>query len=110
MNKRSAGEIEHELERAIFLSLYQSLGQRLLRVLGITLMIAKHGLRGLLYVWPITLLIFIDFPGYWQWLKVILLILAIAAWSRFIFASVRDDYKRFLKDQILEITKLHKVL
>lgn len=110
MKKRSANEIDHELERAIFLSLYQSSGQRLLRILGIGMMITKHGLRGLLYVWPLSLLFFIELPGYWQWLKLILLALAVAAWTRFIFRSVKDDYQRFLENKILHMNKLYKVL
>ena len=79
-------------------------------MLATLLIIGKHGIRGLLYVWPLTLLVFVDLPGYWAWLKLVLLILATAAWSRFIFASVRDDYKRFIKDRILEFGKLSRVL
>ncbi|NOY67721.1 MAG: hypothetical protein GXP13_10010 [Gammaproteobacteria bacterium] len=110
MKTRSADDIQHELERAIFLSLYQSTKQRFLRLLGIILMTVKHGVRGLLYVWPLTLLLFVDLPGYWQWAKLILLILAAAAWTRFIYSSVKDDYLRFLHNRILEFGKLHHVL
>lgn len=110
MKNRSADDIQHELERAIFLSLYQSSKQRFFRLLGIILMTVKHGVRGLLYVWPLTLLLFIELPGYWQWAKLILLLLAAAAWTRFIFSSVKDDYQRFLQNRILEMNKIYRVL
>lgn len=108
--KRHRDDIEHELEQAIFNSLYRTPRQRLLRIASIGLMMAKHGLRGLLYVWPLTLLLFIEFPGYWNWAKLILIGLAIAAWFRFIFASVRDDYGRFVKGKILDVSHWRKVL
>jgi len=109
MSNDAADKFEHELEHAVFLSLYNSSKQRLLRLSGITLITAKHGVRGLLYVWPLTLLAFVALPGYWDALRLVLLLLAGAAWSRFIFASVRDDYRRFLKNRILELSKLPHV-
>jgi len=110
MKRHAVDDIEHELERAIFNSLYGSFRQRFLRFFGVSLIAGKHGLRGLLYVWPLALLIFIDLPGYWAWLKLVLLLLATAAWFRFVFGSVRDDYKRFIQNRILEWDKIYRVL
>ena len=110
MNKRAVDDLEHELEKAIFSSLYNSPRQRLYRLLGAALIAGKHGLRGLLYVWPLALLIFIELPGYWIWLKFALLILAGGAWFRFVFGSVRDDYTRFIQNRILQFKQLHRVL
>jgi len=110
MEKNNAEVIEHDLERAIFMSIYGSRKQRLLRLLGIAMIAAKHGLRGLLYVWPLALLIIIELPGNWVWLKIILLVLAGAAWLRFVFGSVRDDNQRFLQNRILKLNKLHRIL
>ena len=103
-------DLQHDLERAVFLSLYNTGRQRLLRLLGIALIAGKHGLRGLLYVWPLTLLFFVELPGYWAWLKLLLLGLAAAAWFRFVFGSVRDDYQRFLHHKILDFRRLYRVL
>jgi len=35
-------------------------------------------LRGLLYVWPLVLLMFVDFPGVWVVLRVVLAIAAVS--------------------------------
>jgi len=110
MNKRDAQELEHDLEKAIFQSLYLSKTQCLLRLLGIALIAGKHGLRGLFFVWPITLLLFVDLPGAWAWLKLIIVGLAIAAWLRFVYASVRDDFDRFIKNKILKFSTMRQVL
>ncbi|HHH43602.1 MAG TPA: hypothetical protein ENK49_05640, partial [Gammaproteobacteria bacterium] len=55
-----------ELQQAVFRARYNSGQQRLIRLAGVLLIVAKHGLRGLLYVWPLTLLVFVDFPGAWD--------------------------------------------
>lgn len=73
------------------------------------LIVGKHGLRGLLYVWPLTLLVFVDFPGVWNIIRLVLLVLAAAAWSRFVYGSVRDDYRRFISDRLLIPASLRKV-
>lgn len=108
--KKPGADIEHELERAIFRSLYHSPKQKLLRLSSIALIAGKHGLRGLLYVWPLTLLIFVELPGYWVWLKVLLISLAGAGWLRFVYRSVMEDYARFVQGRLLELAKLIKVL
>jgi hypothetical protein len=101
--------IDNELERAVFMASYNSSRQQLMRFAGALLIIAKHGLRGLLYVWPLTLLLFVDFPGAWAVIRLVLLVLAIAAWSRFVYGSVRDDYQRFIGGRLLVPASLRKV-
>lgn len=110
MAQRRLQDIANELERAAFLVQYRSLQQRLLRLAAVLLITARHGVRGLLYVWPLTLLLFIDLPGDWQWLKLVLLLLAIGAWFRFIYGSVRDDCARFVSGTLLQPTSLRRVL
>ena len=66
------------------------------------LITAKHGVRGLLYVWPLTILLFVDFQGAWNTLRIVLVLLAVAAWFRFIYGSVRDDYARFVDGILFE--------
>lgn len=99
---RQLADIHNELEKAVFLARYNSAGQRGLRLLATLLITAKHGLRGLLYVWPLTILLFIEFSGAWNVLRLALLALAVAAWFRFIYGSVRDDYARFVKGVLFE--------
>jgi hypothetical protein len=108
--KKRLDAIDNELERAVFMARYNSLRQRLIRSAGALLIVAKHGLRGLLYVWPLTLLLFIRLPGLWDSLRLLLVVLAVFAWFRFIYGSVRDDYRRFLAGVLLEPTALKRVL
>ena len=107
---RHLDRIENDFERAVFLANYNSAKQRLLRLVALLMIAAKHGLRGLLYVWPLAILVFVDFPGAWDWLRVALLLLAVAAWSRFIYGSVRDDYQRFVYGLLLQPGELRRVL
>lgn len=94
----------------MFLAQYASLRQRGLRLAATLLIVAKHGLRGLLYVWPLTILLLVNFPGAWNVLRLLLIGLAIAAWFRFIYGSVRDDYARFIDGTLLENDALRRVL
>jgi hypothetical protein len=107
---RRLEEIDNDLERAVFLTHYNSARQRLLRAAAAALIAAKHGLRGLLYVWPLTLLLFIGFPGIWDLLRLFLLGAAVVAWFRFIYGSVRDDYARFVRGVLLRPAGLRRVL
>ena len=106
---RQLTDIDNDLERAVFMARYQSVQQRMLRIAAVLIIVARHGLRGLLYVWPLTLLVFVDFPGVWDAIRLVLLVLATAAWSRFVYGSVRDDYKRFIGDRLLVPASLRDV-
>ncbi len=108
--KKKLADIDNDLERAVFMAQYRSRWQRMIRFTGMLLIIAKHGLRGLLYVWPLTLLVFVNFPGIWDAIRLLLIVLATAAWSRFVYGSVRDDYQRFIDSRLLEPASLRKVL
>ena len=110
MRSRRLEAIDNELERAVFLVHYRAPRQRLLRLAATALIAAKHGLRGLLYVWPLTLLLFLDLPGAWGWLRPLLAALAVGAWFRFIHGSVRDDYRRFVHGALLSRAALRRVL
>ncbi len=103
-------EIGNELLRAVFLVNYRSGKQRALRAGAIALIAAKHGLRGLLYVWPLVLLLFVNFTGVWVLLRLILISAAAGAWFRFIYGSVRDDYARHVRDRLLDPGALWRVL
>ena len=103
-------EIGNELLRAVFLANYHSTRQRALRAGAIALIAAKHGVRGLLYVWPLALLLLVDFTGAWELLRLLLIIAALGAWFRFIYGSVRDDYARHVRGRLLEPGTLWRIL
>lgn len=107
---RRLQDIHNDLERAVFLANYNAPRQRLLRLAAVALIAGKHGLRGLLYVWPLTLLLFAELPEAWQWLHTVLVLLAVGAWFRFIYGSVRDDYLRFVQGWLLEPARLKRIL
>ncbi|MGB5300943.1 MAG: hypothetical protein WBN08_08075 [Thiogranum sp.] len=110
MKQKRFDAIENDLERAVFLARYDSGRQRSLRFSATLLIAAKHGLRGLLYVWPLVILLFVDFPGIWNGLRLLLLGLGVAAWFRFIHRSVRDDYTRFVAGVLFEPGELRRIL
>lgn len=110
MSRRRLDDIHNDFERAVFLVNYRSARQRLLRLAAVGLITARHGLRGLLYVWPLTLLLFVELPGGWDWLRLLLILLAVGAWFRFVYASVRDDYGRFVAGLLLRARELRRVL
>jgi len=110
LKQKRFDEIENDLERAVFLARYNSRRQRSLRFSAIILITAKHGLRGLLYVWPLVVLLFVDFPGIWNGLRLLSFGLGVVAWSRFIYRSVYDDYVRFVAGVLLEPGNLRRVL
>lgn len=92
------------------MAVYRSWQQRWLRFSAVLLIAAKHGLRGLLYVWPLVLLIFVPLPGYWNWLRAGLLVLAVGAWFRYIYGAVVDDYRRFVAKRIIRPDGLRTML
>jgi len=110
LKQKRFDEIENDLERAVFLASYNSRRQRSLRFSATSLIAAKHGLRGLLYVWPLAILLFVDFPGIWNGLRLLLLGLGVAAWFRFIRRSVCDDYTRFVAGVLFEPGELRRIL
>jgi len=110
LKQKRFGEIENELERTVFLVRYNSRRQRSLRISATLLIAARHGLRGLLYVWPLVLLLFVDFPGIWNGLRLLLLGLGVAAWFCFIYRSVEDDRARFVAGALLEPGDLRRIL
>jgi len=110
LKQKRLGEIENDLERAVFRARYDSRRQRSLRLSATLLIAAKHGLRGLLYVWPLVILLFVDFSGIWNGLRLLLLGLGVVAWFRFIHKSVRDDYARFVAGALLEPGDLRRIL
>lgn len=107
---RRLQDIRNELERAVFLASYHAPRQRLLRGAAVMALVAKHGLRGLLYIWPLLLVLFIELPAPWQWLRALLVPLAAGAWFRFVHAAVRDDYRRFVGGALLRPAMLRRLL
>lgn len=97
------GEIRNDLERAVFLAVYNSREQRLRRYAALAALTAQHALRGLLFSWPLYLMAVgaLYVP---RWQAVVLLALAVPGLglSFYILArAVGEDYRKKVDGLIL---------
>ncbi len=98
-------EIDDELERAVFLSVYGSRLQRQRRLLARLLLIVKHTLRGLFYIWPVYLvlaaLVFLPLPGN-RLVLLFILTPGLLIWLFIYIKGAQVDYEQHVHEQILE--------
>ncbi len=57
-----------------------------------------------------TLILLVDLPGDWDLVRVLLALLALAAFHRYILGSIRDDYQRFVRGRLHDRSLFRKVL
>lgn len=101
---KSLHEISGELERAVFLSVYRSRRQRLRRLLAMHVLLFKHMLSALLYLWPVytvlTGLVLLPLePKRWFYLCV--LIPGLLIWLMICIKGTRRDYAAHIHQRIL---------
>jgi hypothetical protein len=101
--KRLAG-IRNDFERAVFLAVYNSPRQRLHRAIARLLLGLKHGLRGVLFSWPLYLLPLAATLLQATYLPLIglLLLPGLALSGVILLRGVREDYARFVNGVILQ--------
>ncbi len=97
------GEIHNDLERAVFLAVYDSREQRRRRFLALLALTTKHALRGLLFSWPLYLMAMgaLYVP---RWQAAALLVLAIPGIGLSFYILVRavcEDYRGKVEGLIL---------
>jgi hypothetical protein len=97
-------DIRNDLERGVFLALYQSRTQRIHRAIACTLLGFKHGLRGILFSWPLYLLPLAAWLLQVTWLPVIaaLLLPGLLISGMILRRGVRADYTRLVEGCILQ--------
>ncbi len=97
-------DIESELERAIFLSNYNSTKQGRRRVFASIILGLKHGLRGILFSWPLYLLPFatLALPGKFKFLFVLFLLPGLLVSSWILSKGVQEDYLKFVQHRLLK--------
>ncbi|VAX12207.1 hypothetical protein MNBD_GAMMA24-2397 [hydrothermal vent metagenome] len=103
--KRRLSEIDNELERAVFLAVYDSRVQQKRRLLARWLLIFKHILRGLFYLWPIYLvfIILLVLPVSGSRLVFLFVLMpGLLLWLLIYIKGARDDYYQYVRGQILE--------
>jgi hypothetical protein len=107
MNTRGSkrlADIRNEFERAVFLSLYRSRRQAVKRGIARLLLCIKHGLRGMLFSWPLYLLPLAAWLLQARYLPLILLLLlpGLAISGLILLRGVREDYDRLVEGCILQ--------
>lgn len=96
-------DINSDFERGVFLVLYNSRRQRLHRALARIILGLKHGLRGVLFSWPLYLMPLAAWLLKAHYLPLILLLLLPGVWLSFVILTrvIREDYQRLVDGQIL---------
>jgi len=107
----SSGSSKHPLKQAVFRSVYNSAEQRRRRVYAAMLLTGKHTLRGLLFSWPLYLMVY---AGFRTDIPVNLFLWALGipgiAISIFILArGVREEYRARVNHKILKCADLMRV-
>jgi hypothetical protein len=100
---RRLADIRNEFERGVFLAVYNSPRQRLYRLLARIILGCKHGLRGLLFSWPLYLLPLAAWLLQARYLPLLLVLLlpGIYISGTILLRGVREDYGRLVKGAIL---------
>jgi membrane protein implicated in regulation of membrane protease activity len=101
-----------DFSRAVFGAAYASRPQRRLRAAAIALLILKHGLRGILFSWPLYLLAAatLALPGGWRWLFGVLALPALAVSAHILRRGVKDDVREQVSGRILGRADLGKII
>jgi hypothetical protein len=102
-SKRLA-DIRNELERGVFLSVYNSRTQRIRRVIARIILAIKHGVRGTLFSWPLYLLPLAAWSIKATYLPVILLLLLPGVYISgvILVRGVREDYNNHVEGYLLQ--------
>jgi hypothetical protein len=112
MTAKAPAHPKHELAQAVFRSVYTSREQRRRRLFAALLLTGKHTLRGLLFSWPLYLMVY---AGFRTDMPVNLFLWALGipgiGISIFILArGVREEYRARVTERILTRADLIKVL
>ncbi|MGD2056086.1 MAG: hypothetical protein PVJ15_04710 [Gammaproteobacteria bacterium] len=96
-------DIRNDLERGVFLAVYHSRAQRIHRAIACALLGLKHGLRGILFSWPLYLLPLAAWLLQVTWLPVIaaLLMPGLLISGMILRRGVHADYARLVDGWIL---------
>jgi len=109
---RSRDQLRNELERAVFNSVYFSTVQQRRRWTAVTLLSLKHGLRGLLFSWPLYLLGLMAFavPGRISPAYLVLFLPGVLLSVLILSRGVKEDYSCRVDGFILEPGDLRRIL
>ena len=97
-------DIRGDFERGVFLALYCSREQRQMRAAALLVLCLKHGLRGVLFTWPLYAMAMaaLNLPDM-PWFVFLALTLPGASVSAHILGKgVKEDYRCYVQDRLLE--------
>ena len=96
-------DIHNDFERGVFLALYNSRRQRMHRGIARMILGLKHGVRGILFSWPLYLLPVAAWALQARYLPLILLLLLPGIWISGVILTrgVHEDYSRLVDGHIL---------
>ncbi len=101
--KKRLNDIDNELERGVFLALYNSPEQRTRRRRARIALGIKHTGRGLLFSWPLYMLALgasmMPWGGFW--LFIILCVPALWVSGSILWKGIHEDYEHLVKGFIL---------
>ncbi len=101
---RRLQDIRGELERGVFMALYRSREQRHRRALALFILLVKHGLRGVLFTWPLYAVAAaaLQSPGIRLLVLLALTLPGLGVSSYILGKGVKDDYGHYVRDVLLE--------
>lgn len=105
-------EIRNDLERGVFLAVYNSRKQRYHRMAAGLALGLKHALRGVLFSWPLYLLTLAAYAVPGSFVLVFILLLMPAVYVSWVILSrgVKEDYFKLVDGYILRAGYLGRML
>lgn len=111
-SSKHLSEIKNEFERGVFLVVYNSRKQRYSRVVASVVLVMKHGLRGLLFSWPLYLLALAAYsnPDGSVWVVLLLLLPAMYVSWGILSKGIREDYEHLVYGYLLRSGYIGRIL
>jgi len=109
---RRLSEIKNDFERGVFLVVYNSPKQRFHRSMAAVILAIKHILRGLLFSWPLYLLVLAAYsiPGSSILLVLFLLLPAVYVSWKILSRGIVEDYKTMVEGYLLRSGYLGRMI
>lgn len=96
-------DIDNAFERGVFTALYNSRKQRYYRLLAVVTLSLKHALRGILFSWPLYLLVMaaLVVPGRPVIVFILLLLPGVYVSWTILYRGVSEDYAQLVDGYLL---------
>ncbi len=111
IHSKKLSDIDNDFERGVFLASYNSVKQRRIRFFAGAVLGIKHGVRGILFSWPLYLLPLatLALPGKLKLLFIVLLIPGIYVSSIILNKGVKEDYQNLVNGRLIKLKHLRSL-